>query len=91
MKKITYIPRNDFVLIEVVRVPETDSGIAVPDDSIEGKAFIVRGIGPKVEGLKVGDQVFPMGRKHESYWELPNRRDLLVLKQECVAVIIEKN
>lgn len=87
--KVIYKPRNDFVLIRIIDKGETDSGIAVPDLAIEGKEFVVEAVGPKVEGLVEGDKVLMIGQPGVSFFPLPKRKDLLVLQQEFVVLVLE--
>ena len=85
---ITYRPRNDQVLVRIVPVEDV-RGIKMPQVSIEGKNFRVEAMGPKVEGLSVGDHVLMIGRKGTEYYPLPNCNDLLIIRQEFVALIVE--
>ena len=41
-----YKPRNDYVLVKIVDLGETPSGIATPQTSIHGKEFHVLADGP---------------------------------------------
>lgn len=52
--KINFHPRNDWCLLRIVEVGETDSGIAVPQIAVEGKEFVIVAVGDKVEGLRAG-------------------------------------
>lgn len=83
MSKTIYKPRGDRVLIRRVQVGETDSGIAVPDASIEGFYHVVEAIGPKVEELDVGDKVLLVGTQNVHYAFVPNSRDLIVTREDC--------
>ena len=79
-------PRNDYVLVKVSIREETEGGVALPQVSIQGKKFTVEAIGPKVEGLNVGDEVMMVGHHGANYYELPNSKDMIVIKQECVVL-----
>ena len=83
---VTWQPRNDYVLIRIQKLPIVD-GISFPDHSIEGKEFVVEALGPKVEGLAVGDKVMALGAKHVTFYEVPNSRDLIVIRQEHVVLV----
>lgn len=82
-------PRNDYVLVEIIEVGETDSGIALPQISIEGKEFHIRAIGPKVEDLTVGDKVLMKGRQGAEYYPLPGSNKLLVIQEQHVVLVYE--
>lgn len=79
-------PRNDYVLVRVSIREETEGGVALPQVSIQGKKFTVEAIGPKVEGLSVGDEVMMVGHHGANYYELPNSKDMIVIKQECIVL-----
>lgn len=81
--------RNDFVLIRSVKLEEV-RGLAMPDTAIEGKKFIVEAIGDKVENLKVGDSVLAVGNLGTTVFPLPNHKDLVVVRQEAVALIVNE-
>ena len=86
---VIYRPRNDFVLVRIVELGETKSGIAVQQISIQGKQFVVVAIGPLVEDLKVGDKVMMIGKVGDQYYPLPNYKDLLVISEQNVVLILE--
>ena len=80
-------PRNDFALIRVIMLDTNERGIAIPQGSMEGKQYLVEAIGPKVEGLKVGDRVLMVGQMGEDWGYLPGTKELLVLKESNVVLI----
>jgi hypothetical protein len=84
-----YQPRNDQVIIREHKRSILD-GLAMPDESIEGKVFIVEAIGPKVEGLKVGDKVWMSGLLNATYANLPCESDLLIMEQKYVLTTWEE-
>lgn len=84
-----FYPRNDYCLIKIVELGATPSGIALPDYAIAGKKFVVEAMGEKVEDLDIGDSVLMKGQRGVEYYELPNRPDLLVIKQEFIVLVIE--
>lgn len=85
---MNYKIRNDYVLVRIVDVGQTEKGVAVPEISIHGKEFVVEGFGPDVVGLKKGDKVLMIGKEGVSYYPLPNKRDLIILKEENVVLIL---
>lgn len=89
MSKSAFYPRNDYVLIRIQELGQTPSGIALPDQAVAGKKFIVEAMGDKVEDLDIGDSVMMMGQAGVQYFELPNRKDMLVIRQEYVVLVIE--
>lgn len=80
-------PRNDFVLVRIVSIGETESGIQLPDYSIEGKEFVVDAIGPDVENLNVGDKILAIGTIGQDLVYLPRRKDLFLTKQNNIVVV----
>lgn len=84
-----YRCRNDFVLVRVVDLGKTESGIALPNMAMQGKEFHVVSVGPKVQDLHVGDKVFMIGTKNSHYFELPQSKDLIIIKEEY-AVLVDR-
>lgn len=87
---IKYIPRNDFVLIRIIQLDESPGGIVLPQISLEGKQYVVEAIGPKVEDLQIGDRVLMIGTAGEDYGYVPNRMDLLVIKQANIVIVFRE-
>jgi len=90
MVMCNFEPRNDWVLIRVVKIGQTDTGIALPDLAIEGKEFVVVAAGPEVQDLMPGDKVLMIGQRNVVYFEVPGTNDLLVIKQEHVVLVGNK-
>lgn len=82
-----FYPRNDLVLIRVNKVETNEAGIVMPENSIQGKEYVVEELGPKVEGLAIGDKVFMLGQEGTDWMFLPNHHDLLMIKQVNVMVV----
>lgn len=88
-QKITMRPRSDYVLVRMTQKGESN-GIAIPEVSAEGKEFHVVAVGPKVDDtLKVGDQVLMVGRINDTYHEVPGCRNLLLVKEANVVLVLE--
>jgi len=64
--------------------------VNVPENSAEAQKFYVQEIGPKVEGLKIGDRVMFGGstKSGEVSW-IPGAKDLLMTRQENILCVIE--
>ena len=83
-----YKPRNDFVLYRIVDRGSV-RGLAMPQRIQQGKDIIIIAIGPKVEGLKVGDCVLAIGTKGQDLVEVPNESKLYLTREQNVVVVIE--
>ena len=85
-----YRPRNDWVLVRIHR-HDFVKGIRMPQVAIEGKQFVIEAVGPQVEGLQPGDTVLMVGSKAGAeFYPLPNSVDLLVIREEFVALVMEE-
>lgn len=73
-------PRNDFVLVRICDLGMV-RGVAMPEQAIHGKEFVVVAYGPDVKDLAIGDKVQMIGKMGEDYAPLPSHRDLIVIKQ----------
>ncbi len=90
MKDIEYKPRGDYVVVEILDTGKMKGGLIAPQSSVHGKQFLVRAVGPGVIGLKVDDMVFPIGRKGQEYFDIPNTDNLILVKQDNIPLILEK-
>jgi len=89
MFELVYKPRNDNVIIRVVVVEES-RGIAMPQNSVQGKKYVVVAFGENVKELVVGDRVFLTGVQKVDWDFLPNSHDLLIVKEANVLTRIEE-
>lgn len=80
-------PRNDMVLVRIIEKGKTLSGIALPNRAAEGVDYIVAAIGPKVEGLEVGDRVMVIGRRGFEWDVIPGEKDLFLIKETNVPMV----
>lgn len=83
-------PRNDMVLVRIIKRGESRGGIAMPDISAEGTDYIVEAVGPKVVGLEVGDKILPVGRRGVEWDLIPEESDLFILKESNIPIIYKK-
>ena len=82
-------PRNDYVCFKRVQRGQTLKGIIMPDRSLEGIDHVITAVGPKVEGLAVGDKVLMLGKLGEDYGQLPNMKDMYLTRESNVALVLE--
>ena len=87
--KPKYRPRNDNVLVQVYKIAETDSGVAMPETSYHGQGYRIIAVGPLVEDLEPGDRVMMTGVQKVDWDFLPRSRDLLVIKESNVLLVFE--
>mgnify|MGYP001558056617 CR=1 FL=1 len=84
-----YKPRGDFVLFRLVDKGKLGS-IMTPQISEQGKERVVLAIGPKVEGLLVGDRVFVIGTVGQDVVRLPSEVDVFLTREANVVLIVEE-
>ncbi len=85
-------PRHDIVLCEMVTVEKTESGIAVPQISQEGKKYVVVKTGPDVKhDLKPGMAVLIKGQEHVDWAFLPNSSRLFICRDKDVTIWQEES
>ena len=87
MSNVTFKPRNDMVLLRMVDVGISKGGVHIPQISDHGKEYHVVAIGPKVEGLAIGDKVMAAGRVNVDFAFLPGFKDLFIIKQDNVQMV----
>lgn len=87
MIETNYIPRNNFVLCEIVPLQTL---LAMPDIAAEGKGNIVKAIGPQVKDLEIGDQVMIIGAQGVAWSFLPGTRKLFIINEENVVLKITR-
>lgn len=86
-EELVYRPRNDFVVVRETHTEILD-GLAMPQTSMEAKRWHVVAIGPKVEGLAVGDRVLMTGKVGEDWSPIPGAKGLAVIREGNVVLII---
>ena len=83
-------PRNDYVLVKLIDLGKTESGIAIPSQAQQGKERVVVAMGPKVKDLSKGDKVNIIGESGVDYAFLPDCRDMIIVKEANVILVIEE-
>lgn len=86
--KVNFKCRGDWVLLRIIQREESEGGVALPQIGDSGKENVVIATGPKVEHLKVGDKVLAVGGLNVNMFQLPRHNDLVVAKEEAVAIIL---
>lgn len=87
---VTYRPRLDFVLIRITNLEVSRGGVALPEVGVSGKRFTVVATGPDVEDLPDGSRVQLVAAPDQgTYFPLPRSNDLILVREEFVACIIE--
>ena len=89
LENVTFFPRNDFVIVRI-EVQDKLRKLALPQQSADAKRYFVEAIGPKVEDLKVGDEVRMTGQPNVDWANLPGRNDLLIIREGNVLVKITR-
>jgi co-chaperonin GroES (HSP10) len=87
----TYRPRNDFVVLEIVKRGKSRGGVVLPEKSRESTTTFVVAVGPKVEDLEVGDQVLAIGTPNQDIISLPREKDVVVTREaNCILVVTDE-
>ena len=84
-----YRPRNDYVILRLSNIDKTAAGVVIPKANTEGRVWTVVAIGPKVDDLKPGDVVNPMGEVGQDIAMLPRERDLYLTKEANILMVTE--
>ena len=91
---MNYRPRNDVVLLRLLKRGVTESGIHLPQISEDDREWIVEGCGPDAKGLIRGDRVIVL-LTQGSLVSIPGESDLFAVRQESILAIVgrgeEKN
>lgn len=89
-KEPTFRPRNDIVILRTIPRGESVGGVQLPTTSKEGMRHIVVAMGPKVEGLEIGNEVVPGGPTTKAeFYPIPGCLDLCAINQEyCMLVVV---
>ena len=93
--RVTYRPRNDFVLVELDRVGPVNK-ISLPDAHPDAKKFIVRAVGEEVQDLVEGDVIMICASPGEGSlfplpaWMGPNAKKMGIVKEKFCGMIYEE-
>jgi NADPH:quinone reductase-like Zn-dependent oxidoreductase len=87
MPDYTYAPRNDFVIVKVSKIKNV-AGLAMPDIAKESEIYHVVAVGPKVEDLKVGDQVIMVGVPNQTIVAVHYSKNLLITRETNVTAVL---
>ncbi len=91
VNEYAYECRNSQVVLRIVRVRQLGK-IAISESSLESIRFQVHAVGPKVEGLKVGDWVMAAGQVKVDYDFVIGEKNLVVMDEKIVALkVLSKN
>ena len=82
--------RNDGVILKITDRGTSDSGLVIPQISVESKKFTVVAMGPQVTDLELGDECLPRGTVGAEYFPLPFANDLIFLDEKNVVVVMKK-
>lgn len=86
MEPVKFACRNDFVLFRMIDRGHV-RGVAMPNIAQQGKERLVVAIGPKVEGLKVGDKVLVIGSVGQDVVQVPSETQLYMTREANVALV----
>jgi len=81
-------PRGEYVLLRLKRPGQTPTGIAVPDDSVEGHTWFILAVGPQVGDLEPGQRVLIMGAVGQDIAHVPNQKDIYITKQQNILLVV---
>ena len=85
LEKNEYRALGNKVLVKMVKRTKLH-GIDMPDNSVEAYRYFALSVGPKVEGIKAGDELV-VGGFQVPYLQLPGRNDLIcILDTQCFLV-----
>lgn len=87
VKTVPYRCRGDFVLYRMVNKGIVN-GVVMPDIASQGKERVVVAVGPKVEGLNVGDVILVIGTPGEDLVQLADERDIWMTREANVALVV---
>jgi methenyltetrahydromethanopterin cyclohydrolase len=82
-------PVGDNVLVRFTQREEI-GGIRIPSTSVEARIFDVVEIGSDVKRCKPGDRIMPIGIMGKDWGTCPGSHDFILLRDECVAMILDK-
>lgn len=90
MNEVRLRPRNDMVLLREITVDKRGS-LIMPQRSEQAKKRVVVAVGPKVEGLEVGDEVIGTGQQGVDWAYLPNHPDLIAVREANIILVVESS
>ncbi len=80
-------PRKNQVIVRIL-IKDEYRGIKLPQNSPEGKLYVVVAIGPEVKNLNVGDEVLITARVGQEWQLIPGEPELVFNIEEHVPLII---
>lgn len=84
-----YIPRNDQVVIRMRPRGLSKGGVELPQSASEGWRHFVVAVGPKVEDLKVDDEVLVFGREG-SLCVIRTEKDMYITSESNVTCVVKE-
>ena len=87
MQPCKYRCRGDFILYRIVNKGVVN-GVVMPDIAQQGKERVVIAVGPRVEGLSVGDVIMCIGTPGEDLVQLAEERDIWMTREANAALVV---
>jgi hypothetical protein len=82
-------PVGDNILVRFTQREEIH-GIRIPSSCVEARIFDVIEIGDEVKRCKPGDRIMPIGIMGKDWGHCPGSHEYILLRDECVAMILDK-
>lgn len=84
-ERVPYKALGNKVLVRVVK-RKVLRGVDLPDTAVEAQRYFAMSVGPKVEGIHIGDEII-LGGMQVPFLEVPGEQDLIVvLDAHCFLV-----